>query len=454
MSAITATRIGQSPITADWSNLGTVPTAGTQPWGAAWTRLQERFKSEIGFYQAPSDASLSQIEECERLAREVLARGNIRDCLFMGIGGSSLGPISLLSALQERTDGRIQFHFLENPDPTEWRRTLQVLKPDSTLVCIVTKSGTTFETMAQAMLALEWLGQDRWRQNVVAITDPQKGDLRKFATDHQIPTLSIAPSIGGRFSLFTPVGIFPALLAGLNVREFMQGATQVRDYIEKTPLERNALMLMGADMIRQFQRRKIHVIMPYSTPLRLLGSWFVQLWAESLGKDGKGFTPISALGATDQHSILQLLRDGPDDKVTWFMTVDKHKDPVPLPKKGAGALSRYPAFQILEGQSLAELLRIEYRAISLVLTKRSRPHLTFQLDELSERSLGALTFSLCVMTAFTGALWEVDPFDQPGVEEGKIYIRDALRAQTEESRADDDDGHSPVERLRRRQESE
>jgi glucose-6-phosphate isomerase len=153
----------------------------------------------------------------------------------------------------------------------------------------------------------------------------------------------------------------------------------------------------------------------------------VQLWGESLGKNGKGFTPLSAVGATDQHSILQLLRDGPDDKITFFITVDQVDDEVKIPKSPITPdRKNYSAFRILEGHSLQELLNIEYRATSLVLTKQARPHITLGLDRLDERSLGALYFTLSTLTAFTGTLWKINPFDQPGVEEGKIYIRQAL----------------------------
>jgi glucose-6-phosphate isomerase len=339
---------------------------------------------------------------------------------------------------------------VDNPDPYEWKRTLAGLKPHSTLVVVIAKSGTTFETMAQLLLACEWLGKERWKSHLVAVTDPVKGDLRTFAQHEGIPTLAIAPSIGGRFSIFSPVGIFAAAIAGLDAQAFLTGAKQVRDHMEKAPVEKNPLFILGYDLLRHAEKRNIHVCMPYSTRLRLIGDWFVQLWGESLGKDGKGFTPIAAVGATDQHSILQLLRDGPDDKVTFFLTLDRVADEVKIPRLQTlpGQQTHLPSFRLLEGHSLQELLTVEYRATSLVLTKQGRPNVTFQLDQLDERSLGALYFGLCVLTAFTGTLWGVNPFDQPGVEEGKVYIRESLTrsgAQTQ----DEVDENSPVARLRR-----
>ena len=425
---VTASRLGSAPITIDWSQMMVKREPDAEALQLAWSKLKARFQSgEVGFYDCPVNLEFSQLNESQALAESILRKNIFSDCLFLGIGGSALGPMSLLSSLQDRCQSGIRFHFVENPDPLEWTSTIKKLKPSSTLVCSVTKSGTTFETMAQTLLALEWLGKERWKTQVVAITDPVKGDLRQFAQAEGIPTLSIAPSIGGRFSVFSPVGLFAAALAGLSPSSFLNGAKQVRDYVEKTPVEKNPLFILAHELLNQGSKRPVHVCMPYSTRLRLLGSWFVQLWGESLGKDGKGFTPLAAVGATDQHSILQLLRDGPDDKVTFFMTVDRVEDEVKIPRSPL-TLDRkeYPAFKLLEGHSLHQLLAVEYQATSLVLTKQGRPHLSFKLDQLDERGLGAIYFAFCVLTSMTGTLWEVNPFDQPGVEEAKVYIRKSL----------------------------
>jgi glucose-6-phosphate isomerase len=460
---VTASRLGSAPLTLDWSNLVRVPPLGRagKPWepdreelSSAWGELKARFSSgEVGFYDAPMKNEISQAAESIQLAETLMKKRPFRNCLFLGIGGSSLGPLTLLSALHERCNSGLKFHFMENPDPIEWKTTLSHLDPETTLVCAVTKSGTTFETIAQLLLVMEWLGRERLRTNLVAITDPAKGDLCAFAKQEDLPTLHIAPSIGGRFSVFSPVGLFPAALAGLNIAEFVQGAKQVRDYMEKAPVEKNPMMILGQELIRHFPGRSVHVCMPYSTRLRSFGQWYVQLWGESLGKDGKGFTPLAAVGATDQHSILQLLRDGPDDKVTTFLTVDQMGDEVKIPRtyptKGKAS---FDSFKLLEGHSLQELLTTEYRATALVLAKRNRPTISVQLDRLDERAMGSLFFAFSCLTAVTGTLWKVNPFDQPGVEEGKIYIRQSL-SQGGQSRAasEETDENSAVNRLRRAQ---
>lgn len=451
--SVTARRLGVSPLTIDWSGLGrSAELESTYSQSArveAWEKLTSRFSSgEVGFYSAPSQDDLSQLTACLKMAEKIRAEfPQLEDVLFLGIGGSYLGPLAILESLTEKRKNAIRFHFLDNPDALVWKTTLDSLSPAKTLVCSVTKSGTTFETIAQTILALEWLGKDRWKKQFVALTDPEKGDLRAFCKEHDLLTLSIHTSIGGRFSAFSPVGLFPMALGGVDCAKFLEGAREVTDSIGKLAPEKNPVFILGATLLEQSETHPIHVCMPYLSRLKKVSDWFVQLWAESLGKDGKGFTPLSALGASDQHSLVQLLRDGPNDKVTFFISIDKVEPEVKVPFLTRTLKGRYSAFSILEGHGLHELLNIEYRATSLVLTKQNRPHLSFRLDELNERSLGALLMFFATLTGFTGTLWNVDPFNQPGVEEAKLYIRESL-SQPKEYSAEEDE-NSPVNRLRR-----
>ena len=412
-------------LTWDWSCLFRVKKTDPKHYQETWELLKSRYEQEVGFFRAPGDPELSQVELSESLARTILQKQVVTDCLFIGIGGSLLGPKSLLAALEEKCNSPIRWHFLENPDPCLWKTTLQRLCPEQTLVCITTKSGTTYETLAETLLVLQWLGKNKWQDHLVFMTDPEEGELRQFARDQQIPTLSIAPSIGGRFSLFSPVGLFPAALAGLSPRAFLQGANLIGSLMENPHYEKNPLFSIGGSLLQQFPKRHIHVCMPYSSRLESFGKWFAQLWSESLGKQGLGFTPIAALGATDQHSLLQLLCDGPDDKVTFFLKVDQMEEVV-IPKLSEVSSMRYPTFQMLGGLTLHELLKIEHQATSTVLSQKARPSLTITLDRLDESSLGSLYFAFCTLVSWIGTLWGVNPFDQPGVQAGKELIRKKL----------------------------
>ncbi len=447
--SITASRFGSAPLMLDWSGIPVeISPQRRDDLHAGWARVLNRLHDQVsGFYNAVTDPALSQIEASEALAAKFLAQPTLKNCVFIGIGGSSLGPLFLIDALKHRSNGKIQFHFFENPDPIDWNYRIAQLSPSETLVCVVTKSGTTYETLSIFMLAYTWLktalGREGAAKNCVAITDPEKGELLEFAKKESIATLSIAPSVGGRYSIFTPVGLFAGALAGLNMRELLAGAKKVRDYCEKATVEKNHFLTWAEALYSRTGSHSTHLMMPYSTPLRLLANWWVQLWAESLGKNGKGYTAVPALGAIDQHSMLQLLRDGPNDKVIWFVNVSDFKTKVKIPSVDF----KVKTFDLLEGQELGDLLNTEFRAIQKVMTNQKRPHLQIQIDELNEEAMGALFFSLSMLTAYMGEVMGVNPFDQPGVEEGKIYIREKLE---QNKRSPSENGNEPdsVHRLR------
>ncbi len=446
--SISASRFGSSPLLLDWSGLNTeISPQEREEAHSKWLATLEGLRARVsGFYDAVIDPSLSQIDACRTLADRFKSDSRIRHCLFIGIGGSSLGPLCLIDALKHRSSSPIQFHFFENPDPIDWQYRIARLKPEETLVCVVTKSGTTYETISIFMLAWNWLvqslGTQRAATQTVAITDPAKGELLEFARKEGLSTLEIAPSVGGRFSVFTPVGLFAAALAGLDLDAFLAGAKKIRDYCERASQEKNLFLTWAVSLLKRRETHPIHVMMPYTTPLRQAAAWWVQLWSESLGKDGKGFTAVPSLGAVDQHSMLQLLRDGPNDKVIWFVNIQDFGSKVPVPSV------KFPVktFDLLEGQELGSILDTEFRAIQKVMKNRGRPALQLQLDSLTEEAMGAFFFALSVLTAYSGRLLGVDPFDQPGVEEGKIYIRETLEQIKKQAKnAVEED---PVHRLR------
>jgi len=451
--SITAARFGTAPLLLDWNGLShhvpePSPADRARLFEAWQTTLRKLHDNVSGFYNAVIDPDLSQVQTSQNLAQKFLAQPQIRDCLFIGIGGSSLGPMCLIDSLKHLSNGKIQFHFFENPDPIDWQYRIAKLIPANTLVCVVTKSGTTYETLSIFMLAYEWLkrgvGPQQAAAQTVAITDPEKGELLEFARKESIATLAIHPSVGGRFSVFTPVGLFAGALAGLSMEAFLTGARKVRDYCEKASQEKNLFLTWSHSLQSLAKTNPIHMMMPYSTPLRLLANWWVQLWAESLGKDGKGFTSIPALGAIDQHSMLQLLRDGPNDKILWFVNVQDFKTQVKVPDVGF----KVKSFELLAGQELGSILDTEFRSIQKVMTNQKRPHLQIQLDSISEESIGAVFFTLSMLTAYMGDVLNVNPFDQPGVEEGKIYIRETLTQKKQQAQQAGEDDSDPVHRLR------
>jgi len=299
-----------------------------------------------------------------------------------------------------------------------------------TLFNVISKSGTTAETSSQFLVAREAVigevGAKRWAEHFVLTTDLKKGDMRKLAEAEKIPALPVPDGVGGRFSVLSPVGLFPAVAMGVDVRELLAGAAEVDGRCASSDWRRNPALALGLCLwlLDSRKEKPIHVLMPYATGLADLADWYRQLWAESLGKakslDGRavhvGPTPVKALGAIDQHSQAQLYAEGPFDKAFVFVGVRKFAREVTIPK----AYGDMSAFGYLGGHGLGELLDAERQGTEVALTAAGRPNATIFIDEISERSLGGVFFLLEMATAYAGRLYNVDAFDQPGVEAGKV----------------------------------
>jgi len=396
---------------------------------AVWRRWKE---GELGFLDLPDDEQ--QVRHCLDLANWATDHG-VRDVVVLGIGGSALGPIALRTALLSpawnamsaaNRDGRPRLHVLDNVDPASMASLLDRLELGATLFVVTSKSGGTAETMAQYLVVrgrLEAAGRPV-REHIIFITDPAKGALRTIARDERISALSVPPNVGGRFSVLSPVGLLPAALTGVPVAELLRGAADMRARCEALSWTGNPA---GAFAVLQWLAdtrygRHGQVFMPYADGLRDMAGWFVQLWAESLGKirpDGThvGPTPIAALGATDQHSQVQLFMEGPNDKTVTFVTVTGGGAELEIPAQH----SELPDLSYLGGHTLGELLAVEQRATAGALAARGRVNMTLSLERLDAWHLGGLIMLLEIATAYAGELYGVNAFDQPGVELGKRF---------------------------------
>jgi len=270
--------------------------------------------------------------------------------------------------------------------------------------------------------------------NPLAITDPDKGALRRVANELGLRTFPVPPSVGGRFSVLSAVGLVPAAVAGLDVSGLLDGARAMRDRVVADADVRSnpALQLAALLHLHHLRRgRPMVVMMPYADALYDTADWFRQLWAESLGKENDsrgrrvnvGPTPIAARGATDQHSQLQLYAEGPADKVFLFLAPAERGAEIRIP---AGRFAAIPELGYLDGHGMGELLDAEMRGTIASLTRRGRPSATITLERVDAQSLGELMMLLMAATAFAGPLYGVDPFDQPGVEEAKQLAYAAL----------------------------
>jgi glucose-6-phosphate isomerase len=318
---------------------------------------------------------------------------------------------------------------VDNPDPSTMRGLLEGIDPARTLFNVISKSGATAETMAQYLVVREVVehavGDGNARGHFLFTTDPAKGVLRRIGEAEEIPMLPVPENVGGRFSVLSPVGLLPAAVCGIDIDALLAGAARMEercrtDRLADNPAGTLATLLHHADTA---WGRPIHVLMPYSDRLRSLALWFQQLWAESLGKARTlagevrptGPTPVPALGATDQHSFLHLMMEGPQDKVVVFVEVEDHGGDMTIP----GRHPEMPELSYLGGHSLGELINTERRATAEALRLEARPNATFHMPRVSSETVGEMLMLLQVATVYAGALYGVDPLDQPGVELSK-----------------------------------
>lgn len=376
---------------------------------------------EIGFTKLP------EFDTREILDFSKSINGIFNDMIVVGIGGSALGVEAIVNALLPYGYNVLKFpergYFpriwvADNVDPSKIHQILSRCIQQDTLVVVITKSGSTVETISNFDIILNWLneGSVDIKKHVVTVTDPKSGSLKKFSDIAGLKSFSIPKNVGGRFSILSPVGLLPAALLGLNIKKMLIGASDA--------LKNEKQFLMLTALYHAHLRKKsINVLMPYTHKFEKFSEWFCQLWGESLGKKNdisgnkvfSGTTPVRAIGSIDQHSQIQLYKEGPNDKIITFVELSDHD----FDKKVENVF--YEDFNYLEGVSLSKLLNAELHATELSLMLDGRPNLKLTLDVADEYSLGYLFMLFELVVAVLGLSINIDPFDQPGVEEGKNF---------------------------------
>ena len=376
------------------------------------------------------------------------ARERFDHLVVLGIGGSALGARAIYEALTTRytarsADGtqRRTLWFNENVDPDEFSDLLDAVDWERTQWNVVTKSGSTIETWGTFLIVWDQLtrrfGLDGARERVVVTTDPERGPLRAFAQEHQLTSLDVPPRVGGRFSVLSPVGLYPLAFAGVDIQALLSGAARARDRCLTTEVMDNPAAILATLQVLHYRAgRNIVVLMPYARALSSVAEWFCQLWAESLGKRVGalriGPTPVPAIGVRDQHSQLQLFMEGPADKNILFIETKEFKQSIKVPmSKAVPSVMNH-----LCGKDLAAILGAELAGTRQALFEEGCPSATLKLQTLSPETLGALLMLFEVATAIAGGLFEVDPYNQPGVELGKRYAHGLLGRAKEAHYAD------------------
>ena len=389
---------------------------------------------ELPYRKLPYDTAMH--DQARRLADELSP--SCRNFVVLGIGGSALGNIALQTALNKpfynlmppEQRGGPRLFVMDNVDPVEFEAMLELVKPEleDTIFNVISKSGETAETASQFLivrhLLLQRFGKKGLAKHLVATTDPAGGTLRRVADEDGLRTLQVPPGVGGRFSVLSHVGLLSAAVCGIDTEQLLAGAVDMDKRVSETDLFANPAAMYGLIQLLFYQRNKpLSVMFPYSHQLKDLTDWYRQLWAESLGKertfDGKtmriGPTPIKSLGTTDQHSQVQLYREGPNDKVFTFLSVEHFDDPCPIPPE----LAEEPGFKYLGDKTLAELMRAEKVGTEYALVKSRRPCLTITFPKVNPYTVGQFIYMLEVATSIVGTLFNINPYDQPAVELGK-----------------------------------
>ena len=361
------------------------------------------------------------------------------DIVILGTGGSSLGgqTIAQLAGFNVPGVGALRdpprIHFIDNLDASSFEIMLKRLPLKTSRFVAISKSGGTAETLMQTiavMSALKSAGADL-PEAMLGISEPAKpgkrNGLRDLLTQHKVALLEHDPNVGGRYSALTNVGLLPAAALGLDIGALRQGAGRALAPVlaKKKPAEVPAALGAALNVsLAESRGKSISVLMAYADRLERFTHWYVQLWAESLGKDGRGTTPLAALGPVDQHSQVQLFIAGPRDKQFNVLTVSGKG----LGPKMDGELAKIAGEPGFAGKTIGDLAIAEARATAETLAKNGCPVRTFHVETLDEAALGELMMHFMLETIIAAHLMGIDAFDQPAVEEGKALAKKYLHS--------------------------
>jgi len=380
----------------------------------AFRRLvEEKELGEVGYYFLP-DTSKKLIDSLKN------KKIDFSKIAIIGIGGSSLGTKAIYRLL--KTEEKKEIVFLENTDPIELKNHFEKIDKNDTLFIVVSKSGTTIETISIFKAAIEYFGLDLNNDKIIVITD-KDSKLEKFAQNYDIEVFNIPKNVGGRFSVFSAVGVVPLFLAGFDMQSVLEGAKSFIDsFFDKKQWH---LIRKAAFLYERSRSYKMNVVFSYSSLLDEFNKWYVQLWGESLGKINKqgkrvGLTPIGLLGSIDQHSFLQLLIEGPLDKTVTFIKVKNFENSLKIPDISLPYLENT---DFVNGYTFNELINAQCDATKESVIRSGIDVDEIVLEKLNEENVGMLLIYFELLTSAVGALFEIDTYNQPGVELGKRILK-------------------------------
>lgn len=379
---------------------------------------KERAEGVSGYYELPFE-SQKLIDEIDSYKKSI--KKDFDTIVVIGIGGSSLGTKAIYSMLKHKSKNYKRVLFLENPDPIDLSNKFETINKDKTIFIVVSKSGTTIETISIFKAVIANFNLDFKKDKVLAITD-KDSTLHKFANSNRIKVFEIPKNVGGRFSVLSSVGIVPLTLAGFDTFSILKGAASMAQrFFDK---KENHILKKALFIATNWQKYRMNVLFSYSNVLEDFTKWYVQLWGESLGKIDKnqnrvGLTPIGHIGSVDQHSFLQLLMEGPRDKSVTFLKIKDFENSLEIPNISLKFLEKT---DFMNGHTFNELINAECDATKESLIKVEVPVDMITLDKLDEESIGELIFYYELLTSLVGSMLGINTYNQPGVELGKQIL--------------------------------
>ena len=344
---------------------------------------------------------------------------NKNKIVFFGTGGSNLGARALDNIV---LDKKIKMEFYDNIDPVFFKKSFDNIDFKNTGFVIISKSGSTPETLSQFsclyQIAVETNNIDLFLSNTLIITEFKDSPLYNIAKEKECLMLEHNAGIGGRYSVFSNVGILPAIISGVDISKLYNGASEIIKNVEKN----SALNLAQYLCLNKKKQFHSNVLMTYSDSLHFFGRWYLQLWAESIGKNKKGITPIHSVGTTDQHSQLQLYLDGPNDKFFTFITTDHSKKGLIINNE----VFKNTEINYFNDKTIGDLMQAEQSATLETFKLNKFSYREIYIPKINEENVGKL-LSLSIIETIASCIYlDVNPFDQPAVEQGKILTKEFL----------------------------
>jgi len=382
----------------------------------------EAIKEEIntiGYYNLP----LQDTTPFKEFAKTV----DQTNIAIIGIGGSTLGTIAIYNFLKKANNYDKKLHFFESTDPMDIKSRLAKLNLEDTLFIVISKSGTTIETIS---LFKYFHSLTKIDKNNCVIVSESDSKLTTYANKHKMKTFEIPKDVGGRFSVFSAVGLLPLAIIGVDIDNLLNGAKKVRNsFFEQTEYYQ-PLMEKARFLVENKAKFNINVLFSYSSSLEGFNKWYIQLWGESLGKFNvnrtrQALTPIGLIGPVDQHSFLQLIAEGKRDKTVTFIKVDDFNDDTRIPSK---TLDGFEDLEYVDSLKFAELIEAQANAtIEAIENMKDIPCDIITIDKVDEYNIAALMFNFQLLTSIVGKFVQINTYDQPGVEAGKIILKEKLK---------------------------